>query len=94
LVKSSVSFCMRIMSPLLTVAIVNVVSAKAATERVDRAQAPKRLFNRVDMRVSSKFEALLIDEQMSSVRAQIRFQALKVNWKVLLRCAKLCCAAV
>ena len=27
LVKSSVSFCMRIMSPLLTVAIVSVVSA-------------------------------------------------------------------
>jgi hypothetical protein len=46
------------------------------------------------MRVSSQFEALLVDEQMPSVRAQIRFQALKVNRKVLRRRAKLCCAAV
>src|SRR5580698_8903922 len=50
LVKSSVSFCMRIMSPLFTVAIVSVVSAwAAANESVVRAQAPSRLFKRTFM---------------------------------------------
>ncbi len=44
LVKSSVSFCMRIMSPLLTVAMVNVVSARAGSDKPASATAPIRLF--------------------------------------------------
>ncbi len=42
LVKSSVSPCMRTMSPLLTVAIVSVVSAKAGSEKPASATAPSR----------------------------------------------------
>jgi hypothetical protein len=41
LVKSSVSFCMRIMSPLFTVAMVKVVSAKAVVASAARATAPR-----------------------------------------------------
>src|SRR5262249_35938753 len=42
LVKSSVSFCMVIMSPLLTVAMVSVVSAKAEPESSAAVSAPNR----------------------------------------------------
>src|SRR5437867_2793499 len=41
LVKSSVSFCMRTMSPLLTVAMVSFVSARAVVERAAKAKAPR-----------------------------------------------------
>ena len=43
LVKSSVSFCMRIISPLLTVAIVSLVSAMAPDIKATAANAPREL---------------------------------------------------
>ena len=43
-VNRSVSFCIRIMSPLLTVAMVSVVSASAGTDS-DRMAAPTRAPN-------------------------------------------------
>src|ERR1700721_973550 len=46
LVKSSCSFCMSIILPLLTVAIVSVVSAKAGSEKPASATAPSSPFTR------------------------------------------------
>src|SRR5438046_9895426 len=59
LVKSSVSFCMRIISPLLTVAIVSLVSAMAPDNKATAANAPRELVASNFMHfLRSSFESL------------------------------------